>query len=445
MATGTQHFFLTDVRIFDGDAFTIESGHVEVQNGLIKAVGSGSPSNISKTATVISRPGCTLTPGLIDSHIHANGGLEASLTQSLKFGATTVLDMHNEAEFIAPLSALAADPARVATHSDFKYCGYCAAAPGGWPETVIKLHDKSPEIAAVIATWPKLRTVDDVKPFIQRNRDLGAGWIKIIAEDGANITVDVGPFLHEDLRREIIRQAHDAGLKVVAHAMSHALTCAVLREGIDGLAHTFLDKAPDETFVDLYRANGAHCNPTLTLLGSVTAEGQALREAFAHEPLAAKLGIGEDLQAKCACSLSIANVSKTSIENAYASARALHKGGVPLVVGTDTTGMSHGFTFGLAVHHEMYLFAHRVGMSAAEVLRAATATPAERFGLQDRGRIEVGRRADLALFEGDLRAHFADEKKLCMPLRCVWRGGVVVEAWRGQVESAGWVPLRLSA
>ena len=74
---------------------------------------------------------------------------------------------------------------------------------------------------------------------------------------------------------------------------------------------------------------------------------------------------------------------------------ALHEGGVPIVLGTDSPQ-----TFsvpGFSVHHEMALWVE-VGMTPYEVLEAGTRRAAEYFdALDDFGTIEIGRRADLLL------------------------------------------------
>jgi len=85
-------FLVSDVRIFDGEK-TIDSGSVLVEHGKISQV---STSPISFSGTKISKPGHTLLPGLIDVHIHANGGSGVALPQSLRCGVTTVCDMANE-------------------------------------------------------------------------------------------------------------------------------------------------------------------------------------------------------------------------------------------------------------------------------------------------------------------------------------------------------------
>lgn len=85
-------FLIKDVRIFDGNN-TIDQGSVLVKDGKIAQV---SPSPIPFDGPTFSRPGHTVLPGLIDAHIHANGGSPVALPQSLRFGVTTVCDMHNE-------------------------------------------------------------------------------------------------------------------------------------------------------------------------------------------------------------------------------------------------------------------------------------------------------------------------------------------------------------
>lgn len=75
--------------------------------------------------------------------------------------------------------------------------------------------------------------------------------------------------------------------------------------------------------------------------------------------------------------------------------RALHEGGVPIVLGTDSPQI---FSVpGFSVHHEMALWVE-VGMTPYAVLEAATRRVAEHFdALDEFGTVEVGRRADLLL------------------------------------------------
>lgn len=94
--TSENALLFRDVRIFDGFSF-IEHGHVFVEHGKIVLVSAGDPpASLRSAHQVLSCPGQTLLPGLIDAHIHADRGNVPSIEQSLRFGITTVMDQHNE-------------------------------------------------------------------------------------------------------------------------------------------------------------------------------------------------------------------------------------------------------------------------------------------------------------------------------------------------------------
>jgi len=63
----------------------------------------------------------------------------------------------------------------------------------------------------------------------------------------------------------------------------------------------------------------------------------------------------------------------------------------------------------------------RAGLAPIEALRAATSTPARRFGLSDRGRVAVGTRADLLLVDGNPTQTISDT----LNIRAVWRRGTM--------------------
>jgi imidazolonepropionase-like amidohydrolase len=65
----------------------------------------------------------------------------------------------------------------------------------------------------------------------------------------------------------------------------------------------------------------------------------------------------------------------------------------------------------------------QAGLSPREALTAATAAPAEVFGLSDRGRIAAGLTADLLLVRGDPTADINATSEIV----AIWRGGVRVD------------------
>ena len=158
--------------------------------------------------------------------------------------------------------------------------------------------------------------------------------------------------------------------------------------------------------------------PTLTVAN--TAFGNSGASFASDERVSGKLSdeLLESLQGS-------ANVyPQGRLEYAFASVAALHAAGVDILAGTDSTeprpefgGTAHG----ASVHHELQLLV-AAGLAPVEALRAATSTPARRFGLTDRGRIAVGMRADLLLVDGDPTTTISDT----LSTRCVWRCGVLL-------------------
>ncbi|KAH8744296.1 hypothetical protein F5883DRAFT_440006, partial [Diaporthe sp. PMI_573] len=178
--------------IFDGKGFT-ENGYIIVSNGKIKKLGSGKAAVPVDTLTY-SKPGCTIVPGLIDAHVHALGGNAHSIEQSIRFGVTTVLDMHNEAENNVRLKKLADEPSTKGKYADFKCAGLGAMVKGGWPEPVVRRileQAGQPEIAdALISAWPKLVSADEAPAFVQSQiDDSGASYIKLMHELGDTLSM----------------------------------------------------------------------------------------------------------------------------------------------------------------------------------------------------------------------------------------------------------------
>ncbi len=105
-------------------------------------------------------------------------------------------------------------------------------------------------------------------------------------------------------------------------------------------------------------------------------------------------------------------------EEAYAQAypsmlkmlKALHEAGVTLLPGTDNLA-------GYMLHHELEVWV-KAGIAPAEVLRAATLTPAEVMGVDgNRGVIAAGKYADMVLVDGDPSKNMADIRKVSTVLK----------------------------
>lgn len=418
-------FVLRDIRIFTGESI-IEEGYIHVSHGKIESVGS--ISDLSQTsinvAQTYSRPGYTLLPGLIDCHIHADMADPEALPQSLRFGVTTVCDMHNELPNVLKLKKQTLEP----DTASYKTAGQAATIENGWPIPVILAHNQSPEILAEIAKWPKLTDRQSVVEYLEWNiQEMKPDYIKLMHESGTMMGAKLNQPTVE-LQRTIIEEAKKRGFLSVAHALSLKDTLEVLQAGVNGLTHTILDTPPTQEFVDAYKKNNAWCNPTLAAIGSLTTEGRDLQHRFAHDTRVQHL-INESKRGNmCQCMSFAAQHGKVS--HAYESVKALRTAGIDILCGSDAAGPAKGTAFGLTMHHELSIFVNKIGMKPTEALRSATSLTAKRFGFSDRGRLEKGLNADLLLVEGNP----------CLDIDCtlnirgVWREGRLCSVYEKEME-----------
>lgn len=316
-------FIIRDVRIFTGEE-TIPKGFIHVQNGKIKSVGPVS-SAPDLSVTTYSKPGHTLLPGLIDCHIHADKANPVALPQALRFGVTTVCEMHNELANVRKLKKQTLEP----DTASYKTCGQAATIENGWPIPVITAHDKSEETLAEIATWPKLSNRENVIEYLEwTTKEMQPDYIKLMHESGTSMGMQLTKPTPE-LQSIIIEEASKRGYLTVAHALCINDTLEVLRAGVNGLTHTICDQPPTQELVDAYKKNNAWLNPTLAAIGSLTTEGKEVQERFAHDPRVKNL-IGEkEVGNLCNCMGFAANTGKA--EYAYESVRMLRQAGIDIL------------------------------------------------------------------------------------------------------------------
>lgn len=418
-------FIIRDIRIFTGEE-TIQNGYIHIDSGKIASIGdvTNIPSPSSSTKTY-SKPNHTLLPGLIDCHIHADKANPTALPQALRFGVTTVCEMHNELANVLKLRKQTLEP----DTASYKTAGQAATIENGWPIPVITAHDKSPETLAEIATWPKLTNRHNVLEYLDwTEREMQPDYIKLMHESGTPMGfVLAKPSV--ELQTTIVQESKKRGLLTVAHALSLQDTLEVLEAGVDGLTHTICDQPPTKELVDAYLRNGAWLNPTLAAIGSLTTEGKEVQERFAHDERV-QGWIGEAERGNLCKCMAMA-VEKGKAEYAYESVRVLREAGVDILCGSDSAGPAVGTAYGLSMHHELYLLVHKVGMTPEEALRSATSLVAKRFKFEDRGRLVEGLNADLLLVEGNP----LEDIDATLNIRGVWRDGKACSAHARKLET----------
>ncbi|KAI1265504.1 hypothetical protein F5Y18DRAFT_435863 [Xylariaceae sp. FL1019] len=425
----TNSFIVKNVLLYTGHEFQ-PNGFVVVRDGTIATVGIGDPPAESGLA-VISKPDHTLIPGLIDSHIHGLEGDFASLEQPLRFGVTTVCDLHNAPLYLEKLAKAAQDPNTKGKYADFKHVGLGAMVKGGWPEPVIRKEAQShglPEevIDTIFETWPKLTAASEAAPYVAEQVARGASMIKLFQEEGSTMSMEL-PVPRLEIQQAVVKAAHAHGLSAIGHALSYQGAMILLEAGVDGLTHMFLEKAPDDEWIQIMKQKSVHCNPTLACSLSLKGQADAQQRRWTQDPFAQKMLLKREPKGNIGLA---AGCHHADAGHALENAKALYRAGVPLIVGSDAAGTEIGCQYGLGVHMEMHRMIHEVGMKVEDVLRGATSLTAERFGFKDRGSIAEGALADLVLVEGDVRESLSDKENLCLSIKGVWRGGVFAEAYR---------------
>lgn len=171
----------------------------------------------------------------------------------------------------------------------------------------------------------------------------------------------------------IVETAHDAGLPVFSHTVTVDGGKLAARAGVNGIVHAIQDRTTDTELVQLLTREGVYYSPTLTV----------------YEPF-------EDEMAEMG-KVKAAIVMRRQ-EHSRANMSAFLEGGVKVAMGTDQ-GIDNN-PFGEASLREMELMVD-FGLSPTQALTAATLHSAELLGLaDDRGAIEVGKRADFLLIDG---------------------------------------------
>ncbi|UJF34026.1 amidohydrolase family protein [Paenibacillus hexagrammi] len=417
---------ITNVHIFDGDQM-ITPRSVVIKGEYIISVGGDIPAD----ATVINGENATLMPGLIDAHVHTSIG---GLRDALQFGVTTELEMNGDFTRRGREIQLK----HVHDVADVRSAGTAITAPGGHPDELLPDGDEIPEFVlkeleklteedreAMLAAYahdhdeiPQVTTVEEAIKHVHTQVEHGADYIKIMIEEGTVMGAPGLPVLSDEILKTAVTEAHKFDKLVIAHVLTARSSQEAIDFGVDGLGHLFVDR-PEYTsdLVKSIAASGAFVIPCLVLNSSII--GNPASELANDPRVHSKLSPDW---------IDILNSSfntfpQGNMENSFKNVMDLHRAGVDILVGTDVAPVPvpnlGGLAHGASVHHEMQLLV-KAGFSPIEALQSATAKPARRFALHDRGRIAEGARADLVLVNGDPTTNISDT----LSIKSVWFKGV---------------------
>ncbi|MEM6638382.1 MAG: amidohydrolase family protein [Pseudomonadota bacterium] len=379
---------ITNALAFDGE-FWWEDATLLIENGRVVALGSevGIPTH----ARTIDVGGATILPGLIDAHVHSYGD---ALTQQLRFGVTTVLDMFT-APGSLPASRDARDSLAPSSRADRFSAGMLATVAGGHGSQF------GVPIEAIDAST-------DIEKWVADRLSEGSDYIKLVYIPYQRRL----PSLTLATAKTLIDAAHDAGVMAVAHVSSGRGAQDMVAAGADGLVHIWADKPVDDAFIDAALAADIFVIPTLAVFATAERSGEGVR--LAEDPnFEDRL---TDAQAASLRSDFGLRIPGMRLQAAIDNTRRLHDAGIPILAGSDAP--NPGTAHGPSLHHELELLV-RAGLSPAEALSAATVVPAERFNLQGRGELTEEARADFIVVDGDPR----EDPTATRALRHVFKNG----------------------
>lgn len=385
----------------------VERPVIVIVDGRITEVRTGNPERLAEDARLISLPGRTLVPGLIDMHVHLDSnpvyggysGLQftdnfwavqatANARAMLDAGFTTVRnvgsDNYNDVALKQAIDEGLITGPRIVPGA------YSIGATGGHCDSTYlppSFKAKSP----AVGDGPQ-----ELRNKVREQRKYGAEVIKVCATGGvfSRNTEPGQQQLSEAELAAIVDEAQQWGLKTAAHAHGASGIKAAIRAGIDTIEHASL--ADDEGIrLAAQRTKPVWFSMDIFNTDYTQSEGR-------------KNGVLEDNLRK---DREIAQLQRDNFRKA-------HQAGVKMVFGSDAGVMPHGTAGG------QFRYMVDYGMRPIEAIQAATRNAAMALGREkDVGAIAVGRYGDLIAVVGDPTANV----RLLETVDTVIKGGVVMK------------------
>ncbi|HEV2689464.1 MAG TPA: amidohydrolase family protein [Bryobacteraceae bacterium] len=409
---------ITGGTLIDGTgAPAVADAVVVIDGNRIVAVGPRAKVKIPAKATRVDATSKFILPGLWDMHAHFEQVEWGPIY--LAAGVTSVRDCGNEFDYITAVR----DAIR-----EGKGLGPRLLLAG-----VID-GDSKMSLGAQITNDP-----EQAKAYVRKYKDAGFDQIKVYQ----SVKIDV--------LKAITAEAHRLGMTVTGHVPSGITAFEAVEAGMDQINHmipsVYLSAFPKGTkaqfgvlpafnvnseeaqlAIRFYKEHGTVLDPTMAVYDLTWRASEKPLEQT--EPGAVKIApeLAPSL-ANTGVPGAFAQKLHVGFDGALAFINALHRAGVPIVVGTDQT------VPGYSVYREMELYVQG-GMSPMDAIQAATIAPARAMKLdRDTGTVEAGKRADLILVDANPLESISNIRKV----RTVFANGRMLDPaplWR----SVGFTP-----
>jgi imidazolonepropionase-like amidohydrolase len=376
------------------------------KDGRVTAVGPPKSIAVPGGTKRVNLDGGFVLPGLISGHVHVSDvagpdaraytdeNTQRQLGVFARYGITTVLSLGGEQapafrarEVQATWSAEGLRRSRILVSGEI--------ITGAIPDVA------RAQVARVAATKPD--------------------WLKIRVDDNLGTARKMPP----EVFQAVIDEAHQRGLRVAAHVFYLDDAKALLKAGVDMIAHSVRDKEIDDEFVALMKARNVPYCPTLTReLSTFVYEStpKFFEEPFflAHADPAVIARLQEPARQQAMAQSKSAQAYKAALRVAEKNLKKASDAGLLIVMGTDSGPFPERFQ-GYFEHVEMTMM-REAGMSPAQVLKSATSDAARALRLSDLGALTPGAWADFVVLDRNP----LDDIRNTRSIESVWIGGVAV-------------------
>ena len=356
LVDGTGKPPVTDSVVLVRDGRIAAAGHIAVPPGM----------------PVVDAKGQTLVPGLWEMHTHYSG-VEFG-PALLAAGITTARDCGGELDFLVAQRKAGNVPAPRLLLAGLVDAGGIKA------------------FGHVTAETP-----EEGRAAVARYHAAGFEQVKLYT------------FLTPEVVKAIAAEAHRLGMTVTGHVPQAMNAFEGVEAGMDQINHLnyasrMMREAGEEKAVRFFKEHGTVIDPTAGW-GEMAGHAKDV-DVAAFEPGILRAPLVLDAKYRGMGGSATAEQTRTRLAQTLAAIGALHKGGVTIVPGSDTGLVG----FGLDRELELYV---QAGMTPMEAIQSATIVSARAMRLErESGTIEAGKRADLALIDGDPLADIRELRKV---------------------------------
>jgi imidazolonepropionase-like amidohydrolase len=409
----------TNVRLFDADSVRfVADQNVIVDKGVITVVGSAGSVKVPQGAQVIDGKGMTLVPGLWDCHMHVSDDFTG--VQELSMGVTSVRDPGNNDQLTIDRRQRTAAGQLLFPHV---YPSSLIDGKGPYTAQVANVATSEAEAIALVDK-AKVNGFTGVKFYGTFN----PAWLRASVAEAHKQGLHVHGHIPAGIRP---MDAIEAGYDEITHInwiIMQAMPDTVISMS-NGIARfegpgryamdVDLDGPEMQTIVSTMAKKNIYSDPTMVAFeGFYVPDNGDLSASY--EPFVGSMPPATERGFRAGGFAVPKDLTRADYRKSWLKMVALlgrmHKAGVPIVAGTDGTGIE--------LVHELEIYV-QAGFTPAEALAAATIVPA-RLVAQDShtGSIKVGKAADLALVAGDPSVRIGDLRQT----RIVMLDGKLLEA-----------------